>query len=156
MPNSVALVFNANGTVSMTVNSQTVIFGAKFAGAIPITFSDGIPTTLRIGTEAGDALSATAVTFGRGGDDTVTAPATGANLADGGAGTDTLLFSAVGVTADLASGTVGAATIRGIENATGTTGGDRLLGDAGGNLLKGVGGADTLDGREGGDTLLGG
>jgi Ca2+-binding RTX toxin-like protein len=151
-PTSLSVVFNANGTVSMTANFQTVIFGSKFTGAIATDF----PVTGRIfiGTAGGDSLPAFGgpfAAFGGAGDDSLSAGLTSGNLYDGGAGTDTLVFSGTGVV-NLSN----TETFRGIENVTGSTGDDQIFGDAGGNLLKGLGGADTLSGRDGNDTLDGG
>ena len=161
-PSKLSVVFNANGTVSVSANAQTVIFGAKFTGNVHIDFGGGIGTVL-IGTASGDALSE-GTAFGGLGDDTLTSGVNG-QVQDGGDGVDTLLIGPIigGVVADLASGNVFAAnvpsnadTLRAIENVTGASADDRLSGDAGGNVLKGLAGADTLSGRDGNDTLDGG
>jgi len=155
-PSKLTVVFNANGTVSMTVNSQTVIFGSKFVGSIGVEYISGVPGSLLIGTAAGESLAGSHAIFGGAGDDTIAAPALSGDLVDGGTGTDTVIVATAGLTTDLATSISGAITIRGFENATGTAGDDRLLGDAGGNVLKGLGGADSLSGRDGDDTLDGG
>ncbi|MEO5374344.1 MAG: cadherin-like domain-containing protein, partial [Alphaproteobacteria bacterium] len=83
----------------------------------------------------------------------------GANVLDGGAGTDTATYlaSAAGVTADLAAGTgqggdAEGDVLIGIENVIGSLNADTLTGDGGANVLDGRGGADGLDGGAGVDT----
>ncbi|MGQ3357811.1 MAG: tandem-95 repeat protein [Phreatobacter sp.] len=83
---------------------------------------------------------------------------------NGGADTDTLDFSAVGsgVTASLSTGTfrlTGNALVHtevGVENLVGTASVDELTGDNGANRLVGGGGADTIVGLDGADVLVGG
>ena len=99
---------------------------------------------------------------GGGGND-VLEGGTGADTLEGGSGSDTASYasSAVGVTANLATG-LGAGgdaegdVLSGIENLTGSSHADRLTGDGGANLLTGGAGDDTLDGGGGNDTLNGG
>ena len=104
--------------------------------------------------------------FGNGGDDLLIV-GSGNVLLNGGTGTDTASFAAVGAT--LLNGVTvslslqGAAqstgsgnmTLVGIENLSGTGLADTLTGDSGTNLLCGAGGDDTLVGGAGNDTLLG-
>ena len=104
----------------------------------------------------------------------------GSDFLSGGAGTDTVLFSAApaGVTVDLndqvsatdfaaivagdspavvaASGGAGNNVLSGFENVTGSQSGDLLTGDALANVLNGNGGNDSLVGGGGNDTLIGG
>jgi Ca2+-binding RTX toxin-like protein len=78
---------------------------------------------------------------------------------DGGAGIDTLDYSAytTNVSVDLPSGVAtGTAAVSGIENVTGGSGDDLLRGDAGINVLNGGGGNNILIGNDGDDLLLGG
>jgi serralysin len=81
---------------------------------------------------------------------------------DGGAGSDwirvTTATSAtinLGLTSAQVTGR-GKDTIKGIENLSGGSGGDKLTGSWGNNLLKGEGGNDVLDGSKGADCLWGG
>ena len=87
----------------------------------------------------------------------------GADVMDGGAGTDTASYydSAVGITVSLAGGTgVGGDaqgdTLIGIENINGGQGSDSLVGNAGANTLQGWNGDDVLRGGAGADALDGG
>ncbi|TSD87756.1 hypothetical protein FFK22_015790 [Mycobacterium sp. KBS0706] len=89
--------------------------------------------------------------------------AAGADRLDGGAGIDTASYytGTTGVVASLASGlgSGGEAqgdTLAGIENLSGSQGGDSLYGNGGANVLQGWNGNDALIGRAGKDTLTGG
>ncbi len=90
------------------------------------------------------------------------ATADGNDHLDGGAGVDTVDYSArsVGVYVDLSAGTMTSGsetdTLSFLENAYGGSGTDSLVGDSGNNWLKGNGGNDTLNGGAGNDTLAGG
>jgi Ca2+-binding RTX toxin-like protein len=79
---------------------------------------------------------------------------------DGGAGVDTLDFSASGraVDFDLADGITrfGASTVVGVENLIGSSKGDKLAGNAVANELRGNDGDDKLVGEKGDDRLFGG
>lgn len=88
---------------------------------------------------------------------------------DGGSGVDTATFQNLGraLTVDLVANQGEAttleqstlrtiATLRGIENVTGTALNDKIYGDTNANALNGGSGDDTLDGRSGDDTLFGG
>jgi Ca2+-binding RTX toxin-like protein len=87
----------------------------------------------------------------------------GADQLDGGSGIDTASydFRPEAVIVDLAAG-IGSGgeaagdTLVGIENVSGSQGGDTLAGDAGANMLQGWNGDDVLRGRGGADTLNGG
>ncbi|MGO4126409.1 hypothetical protein AB4Z01_18555 [Inquilinus sp. YAF38] len=98
---------------------------------------------------------------GQGGDDVLRGGA-GADQLIGGAGIDTAsYFTSAGVTVDLAAGTGSGGdaqgdTLIGIENLSGSNGGnDTLSGDAGDNRLTGQGGNDVLRGGAGTDILDG-
>jgi len=118
------------------------------------------------GTGANDVIE------GRGGSDTVHAGAGNdtilATIGDGndayfgGAGIDTLDFSAIGAGVavsllGVAAGTqTGLDLLSSIENVIGGKGNDLIGGDGGANLLSGGAGNDTLAGGSGNDTLIGG
>lgn len=82
-----------------------------------------------------------------------------ADVFNGGAGTDTIDYSAyqsaVTVRLDTGSG-AGGDQLASVENAYGSAFGDRLTGDSGANRLDGRGGDDILAGAGGNDTLIGG
>jgi Ca2+-binding RTX toxin-like protein len=87
---------------------------------------------------------------------------TGADLYNGGDGNDTMFFDgttpitvSLGLTGPQNTGQ-GMDTLVSIENAVGSTAGDRLTGGAGANRLEGRRGADILLGLGGTDTLYGG
>ncbi len=87
----------------------------------------------------------------------------GADQLDGGSGIDTASYylRPEAVAVDLAAGTgsggeAAGDTLVGIENLSGSQGGDTLAGDAGANTLQGWNGDDVLRGRGGADTLDGG
>ncbi|MGO4124581.1 beta strand repeat-containing protein [Inquilinus sp. YAF38] len=87
----------------------------------------------------------------------------GADVLVGSAGTDTASYytGTTGILVSLASGTGSGGeaqgdTLSGIENLSGSQGGDSLYGSAGANVLQGWNGNDTLVGRAGQDTLSGG
>ena len=107
---------------------------------------------------------------GGGGDDTfiATAAADGSDVHDGGAGIDTLDYSALGsknaVKVALSGATLATVTIasgnadqvKNVENVIGGAGADVITGDAANNRLDGGAGNDTLNGGDGADTLIGG
>ena len=88
------------------------------------------------------------------------------NVLDGGAGSDTVIFTGqTGITATLNDTGADVVvthdgetdTLRNIENIQGTVGNDTLIGNAQNNTFSGgVGGADTLSGLGGDDRLIGG
>ncbi len=84
----------------------------------------------------------------------------GADKYDGGAGIDTIDFSASSkaITLTLSDGTAsfGSDTITNIENIFGGSNADRLTGNTLANHLRGNGGNDRLEGRDGNDLLDGG
>ncbi|NOY97926.1 MAG: calcium-binding protein, partial [Chloroflexi bacterium] len=103
--------------------------------------------------------------IGGAGDDTIIFSADGVILAggagtiDGGLGQNTLDYSAYTspVHVDLAAGTAtGTAGIQNIQHIIGGSGDDVLTGDAADNQISGLAGADTINGGAGVDTLLGG
>jgi hypothetical protein len=77
---------------------------------------------------------------------------------NGGAGTDTLNYSAysTGVTVNLGAGTAtGTGGVSAIENVTGSPSNDSITGSSGNNVLSGDGGNDVLNGGSGGnDTFI--
>ena len=87
----------------------------------------------------------------------------GANILDGGDGTDTLSFEGLtkaatvdlSITGPQATG-YGIDTILNFENVTGGSGADTFTGTAGNNVLAGGAGADKLFGGAGSDRLIGG
>jgi hypothetical protein len=86
-----------------------------------------------------------------------------ADLLDGGDGTDTVSYATrrapvrVGLGDMTPDGAPGEGdTVRGIEDAVGGHGADRLTGDGGANELHGGAGNDTLGGGDAGDRLFGG
>lgn len=109
---------------------------------------------------AGDKLD------GRGGDD-ILVVGVGDSELQGGAGVDTVVLPdmvgdgtsgvalSLNVTGPQATA-VGAMTVSGIENVTGSSAGDELTGTDSDNSLLGRGGDDILDGGAGDDTLTGG
>jgi Ca2+-binding RTX toxin-like protein len=97
---------------------------------------------------------------GREGDDTLIG-GPGADDLSGGAGRDTVSYEerVLGVQLDLAQPAQPGADgdiVSGFEDATGSSGDDRLLGDTGANRLSGGPGQDTLIGRRGADAYDGG
>jgi len=84
----------------------------------------------------------------------------GRDLYDGGAGIDTLDFSALsqGIDIELEDGTTrfGSDTLKGIENLIGTARDDEMSGNSQANVLYGAAGNDELDGGRGDDRLDGG
>jgi Ca2+-binding RTX toxin-like protein len=80
------------------------------------------------------------------------------DLGAGGSGGDWLRYNtSFGVSVDLGAGTAtGFASIAGVENLIGGTGGDTLVGDAGNNKINGNAGDDFITGGAGGDNLTGG
>jgi Ca2+-binding RTX toxin-like protein len=80
------------------------------------------------------------------------------DLGAGGTGGDWLRYnSTVGIAVDLGAGTAtGFASIAGVENLIGGTGGDSLTGDGGVNKINGNNGDDVITGGGGNDNLTGG
>jgi Ca2+-binding RTX toxin-like protein len=131
----------------------------------------GAPTIILDGQAGGDILSVgggagtggsgpIATVIGGAGDDRLVAGTAGSTF-DGGDGSDTISYSAIGgsVSVDLAAGTgttgAGEDVLVSIENAIGSAGDDVLLGDGGPNALDGGAGADRISGAAGDDTLDG-
>ena len=114
-----------------------------------------------IGTNGNDKMTGSAA-------DEIFSPLLGANVVNGGGGTDTLSYNfltgsidglGTGVTVDLAAGRAQAglqSTIVNIENVNGSSWDDVLMGSTGRNALMGLDGNDALDGRAGNDELHGG
>jgi len=87
------------------------------------------------------------------------------NILDGGAGSDTVIFTnPTGITVTLNDTNADVIvthdgetdTLRSIENIGGTSGNDTLTGNSQANILVGAGGADVLTGLGGNDRLIGG
>ena len=80
------------------------------------------------------------------------------DLGAGGSGGDWLRYNtSFGVSVDLGAGTAtGFASVNGVENLIGGTGGDTLVGDGGANKINGNAGDDFITGGAGGDNLTGG
>ncbi|WP_164845384.1 calcium-binding protein, partial [Pseudovibrio denitrificans] len=99
--------------------------------------------------------------YGLGGDDQLNAYGSGADILDGGEGTDTVryYYASSGVTVNLAdpsqnTGDAAGDTYVSIERVMGTRDhADTLIGDAGNNRLYGYAGGDTLDGGPGVDIV---
>ena len=126
----------------------------------PGTLADGSTTS-----NAGDALVSIEDVIGGSGDDTII-PNDANNFLDGGAGEDTVSYSASDdrVVVDLSSanennevspsgGYAEGDTLKNFENVIGSNQDDRLIGDDGDNVLEGGDGEDTLTGGEGEDTV---
>jgi Ca2+-binding RTX toxin-like protein len=119
------------------------------------TFTGSASRDHFVGGPGNDALN------GLGGNDLLS-PGAGDDTVDGGAGADDVVdftSSAVGISADLATGIAtghGTDSLSGIESILGSDRADHLSGDANANRLRGLGGADVLRGRDGADVLTGG
>jgi Ca2+-binding RTX toxin-like protein len=149
---TVSLALQGAGQNTVNAGTDTLSGFENLAGS---GFNDSL---------AGDA-NANSLSGGEG-DDTLNPGANAGgtvDLLDGGIGTDTASFAgnASGVTATLngatdATATVGGlaiATLRSIENLTGSSNADILTGDGNANVIEGGLGDDTLDGGLGADTL---
>jgi Ca2+-binding RTX toxin-like protein len=111
-------------------------------------------------TEAGQART---YLMGAGDDRLNVVSSINVDVHDGGAGSDTIDWTAsieVGATFDLAAGTAGDGTntevMTGFENLTGTAGNDAITGTGGTNRLEGGAGNDTIQGAGNVDTVSGG
>ncbi|MGL4963139.1 MAG: beta strand repeat-containing protein [Inquilinus sp.] len=147
----------AGVTVDLAAGSGT---GGDAQGDILIGIENLTGSNLANDTLIGNAGANTLA--GWGGSDVLRGGA-GADALDGGAGTDTASYytSGTGILVSLASGlgSGGEAqgdTLTGIENVSGSQGGDSLYGNTGANVLQGWNGNDILVGRAGQDTLTGG
>ncbi|HYJ29960.1 MAG TPA: calcium-binding protein [Allosphingosinicella sp.] len=168
----VAFFHNAVAGVTVDLNVQGV---AQNTG-------QGMDTLVGIEHASGTTLADTLIgnggdnwLWGEGGNDSFTAGggndlvqvATGDVTADGGSGTDSFSMAnngvplASGVAASLAlqggaqATSLGALTLTGFENLSGTSYDDTLTGDGGNNVLAGDEGNDSLSGGDGSDTLYG-
>jgi Ca2+-binding RTX toxin-like protein len=149
--------------------SDTADFSDKTASVV-VTLAGSNPVTVFVGGVAEDTLRDIENVIGGSGND-VFAGDGFQNLFDGGAGNDTVDYSAsakgIAVTlngandAKLIVGNAAEDTLRNIENVTGSAVADVLTGDSqanvllgggGGDILKGGGGQDTIDGGAGSDT----
>jgi Ca2+-binding RTX toxin-like protein len=130
------------------VNTENVIGGT---GADNITGSAGVNRL--DGGPGGDIVNG-----GAGADTLVGGVGDGADTYNGGADVDTLTFAGlagpVNIALDGSAGTDGDVA-NGVENATGSSGGDTITGNASRNTLTGGAGNDTLNGGDGNDNLNG-
>ncbi len=136
------------------------------------TGSAGMDTLIDIegivGSSVGDVLGGGVgndTLFGENGDDRLEGSLGAQDFLYGGAGSDTVDYSALagGMSVNLTtnvgtqtSGGSGADGFAQIENAIGSAFVDTLVGEAGVNVLNGLGGNDVLQGLAGADTLIGG
>lgn len=135
-------------TISGGAGTDTMDFTAT---ASDITFDTALNTAVTTG---GNATFSQMESFiGGAGSDTFTVDdAYGTFTLNGGAGNDTLDFSAVGTdltisfTADTAATTNGNMTFSGMETVIGGTGNDTFIGSGGNDLLQGHDGNDTYNG----------
>lgn len=107
------------------------------------------------GNSTNEAADTDMLAGGEGDDRFIAAPGDGADTIDGGAGVDTLDYSAQtnGVTASLRFGD-GDDSITGVERLVGTAFADGLTGDEAGNILDAGLGDDTIDGGFGDDLII--
>jgi Ca2+-binding RTX toxin-like protein len=150
--------------------SDTADYSDKTASLV-VTLSGANPATTFLGGIAEDTLRNIENIIGGSGND-VFAGDGFQNLFDGGAGSDTVDYSAsakrIGVTLNGANdakvfvGNAAEDTLRNVENITGSAFADVITGDTqanvifgggGGDLLKGGGGQDVIDGGVGSDTV---
>jgi hypothetical protein len=158
-----------NGTIGTGTASGTIFNDDAAPGRNVIT-GTACSEVIR-GTNGADAITALAgndCVSGKGGDDCFIATVSdGCDSYDGGAGKDTVDYSAltIGITAKLfesggvATGLVtggqsGADTLIAIENITGTKAADQIAGNAQANVIEGGGGNDKLAGGAGADTFV--
>jgi VCBS repeat-containing protein len=133
----------------------------SYAGSAAVTVYLGDSLQNLGGDAAGDLYTGIANLLGSSNNDTLEGNS-GANVFDGGGGTDTVTYahSTLALAASLASGgTAGDASGDSyvlIANLTGGSGDDSLTGNSGANRLEGGLGDDTLVGGAGADTLVGG
>jgi Ca2+-binding RTX toxin-like protein len=168
-----ALHFDADGIggedaeLVLVLNSGT---SAAVLAATDITILNGsAPGTVINGTAGNDTLSGTNgddTINGLGGNDLILAGSTGgADVIDGGAGSDSIEFKAAATSAVIVNfnaGTItggsagGTISFTGIERVVAGNFNDSLSGSVGAQNLAGQAGADTLTGGAGNDTLWGG
>jgi Ca2+-binding RTX toxin-like protein len=164
---------NGNDTASYAGATAGVTVSLALQGAGQNTVNAGTDTLSGfenlLGSGFADSLTGDAtanILTGGAGDDTLNPGANAGgtiDLLDGGIGSDTASFAGVasGVTATLngavdSTATIAGlaiATLRSIENLTGSSNADTLTGDANANVVEGGLGDDTLDGGLGVDTL---
>ena len=175
---SVAYQNAADGTpqaAAVSLNGQTVTFGAGVFGDLDLRFADG--SMLFIGAASADSMSGTAMgdaLFGGQGADTLAggsgndflqgnqggdslAAATGDDFAYGGQGDDMI---EVGEGFNFAQGNLGNDTVSAAGGTSrnimlGGQGDDLVIGGAAGDFLNGNLGADSIAGGDGDDTLSG-
>jgi VCBS repeat-containing protein len=145
-------------TINLTINVQDVAEGAVLLGTA------GNDTNFR-GTAGSDIMQAGAgndTVLGQGGNDVFLATVGDGNDSyTGGAGVDTIDFSAITAAATInlntgaaSSAQTGTDTLNTIENAIGGAGADTLTGTSAANRLSGGAGADVLTGGGGSDLFV--
>ncbi|BCM26284.1 calcium-binding protein [Methyloradius palustris] len=148
-----------------TLNGGTGVDTASFAGLNAITVTlDATGGGTATSTSGNVTLTSIENLIGTSNNDTITLSvlptATTGGIIDGGAGTDTLIYSvgSTQVIADLSTGIVNgvAGRVTNIENLTSANGNDSLTGDANNNILTGSNGSDTINGGLGNDLIYGG
>ncbi len=164
------LWYDANGSDEGEVALIVRLDGAPALAATDIEVVNGSAPSGSVinGTSGNDTLSGTAgndTINGFGGNDLFLAGSTGgADVIDGGTGSDSIEFkerATSGVVVDFASGTItgggpGTISFTGVERVVGGNFNDQMTGNAAGQTLTGQAGADTLWGAGGADTLWGG
>ena len=164
------LWYDADGNGAGSRQLIATLLGAPTLGAPNIEVINGGGggggSTIN-GTSANDTLTGTAgndTINGLGGNDLFVAGSTGgADVIDGGTGTDSIEFrdrATSGVVVDFRAGTItggssGTISFTAVERVVASNFADSLTGAAGGQTLTGQGGADTLWGGAGVDTLWG-
>jgi Ca2+-binding RTX toxin-like protein len=154
------LIATLEGIPALTASDITIINGSGTGGG-------GGGGSVINGTSGNDTLTGTAgndTINGFGGNDLFVAGSTGgADVIDGGTGTDSIEFrdrATSGVVVDFRAGTItggssGTISFTAVERVVASNFADSLTGAAGGQTLTGQGGADTLWGGAGVDTLWG-
>ena len=166
-----AVVYVDLGAGAGYVKQDGVLVFTDSLDSIQNAIGSGNDDTL-IGDDGDNALDGGAgvnALYGLGGDDLFAGGTAtgGANQLWGGAGTNTVDYSALNAAVSVDLGAGGGYVLRGtalvltdqmnlIQNATGGTGDDRLIGDGGDNRLEGGLGANALYGLGGDDVLVGG
>ena len=164
------LWYDADGNGAGSRQLIATLLGAPTLGAPNIEVINGGGGgggSMINGTSANDTLTGTAgndTINGLGGNDLFVAGSTGgADVIDGGTGTDSIEFrdrATSGVVVDFGAGTItggssGTISFTAVERVVASNFADSLTGAAGGQTLTGQGGADTLWGARGVDTLWG-
>lgn len=171
------VLFNADGTFTVSTPARTVIFSAEFQalGGSRITFTDG--SILSVGTAAADTrdyssdLNSSGAIYAGAGNDTVRT-GRGGWLVQGNQGADLIEYRAGGsntiyggqdddrITAFSVGGDTTKSQFvqgnRGNDTIQGSSTNDTLLGGLGNDVVEGAGGPDFINGNLGDDDLRGG